>query len=108
MVVVSANRTVARSKAPDLALLRARRDEILQVASRHGASNVRVYGSAARGDARPDSDVDLLVDLEAGRSLIDEVLLQQELEALLGYPVDVAEEVHHAIRDQVHAEAIPL
>jgi predicted nucleotidyltransferase len=103
------SRAIAPNTAPpDLALLRAKRQEILRLAARHGASNVRVYGSVARGAAHPNSDIDLLVEFEPGRSLVDEVELQQELEMLLGYRVNLAEEVHHAIRDRVLAEALPL
>lgn len=51
--------------------LQTRRTEILRIAERYGASNVRIFGSVARGDARPDSDVDILVDMEPGRSLFD-------------------------------------
>lgn len=65
-------------------LLKTRRDEILAIAERHGASNVRIFGSVARGEAGPESDVDLLVDLERGRTLIDHGQLQVELEGLLG------------------------
>jgi len=108
MAAVTTSRVVASGAAPDLALLRAKREEILRVAERHGASHLRVYGSVARGEARPTSDIDLLVTFERGRSLVDEVELQQELETLLGYHVDVAEDVHHAIRDHVLAEAVSL
>ena len=72
-----------------LAALRARRDEIIAVAAAHGASNVRVFGSVARGMAQAGSDVDLLVDLESGRTLIDQISLWRDLEALLGVRVDV-------------------
>jgi len=106
---VTTSRAIAPNTAPpDLALLRAKRQEILRLAARHGASHVRVYGSVARGAAHPKSDIDLLVEFERGRSLVDEVELQQELELLLGYRVDLAEDVHHAIRDRVLAEALPL
>ena len=90
--------------------LRRHRDAILSVAVRHGASNVRVFGSVARGDARPDSDLDLLVDLEPGRSLLDHVALIQDLEDLLGRKVDVVESqaLHWYIRDRVLAEAVAL
>ena len=108
MAAVTTSRAVASGAAPDLALVRATREEILRVAERHGASHLRVYGSVARGEARPTSDIDLLVTFERGRSLVDELELQQELETLLGYRVDVAEDVHHAIRDHVLAEAVPL
>ena len=53
-------------------LLQSKRSQILQIAERHGAQKVRVFGSVARGDARPDSDIDFLVDMEGGRSLLDE------------------------------------
>jgi predicted nucleotidyltransferase len=71
-------------------LLSAKKPEILRAAKAHGAGNVRVFGSVARGDASADSDVDLLVDLEPGRSLLDHAALVLELEALLGRRVDVA------------------
>lgn len=107
-VVVERIRTTVVEGAPSLRLLQAKRQAIVRLAARHGASHVRVYGSVARGTAGPDSDIDLLVDLEPGRSLIDEIELQQDLEALLGHPVNVAEDVHHAIRARVLAEAVPL
>jgi predicted nucleotidyltransferase len=69
--------------------LRSRRDEILSLADRLGACNVRVFGSVARGDDRPESDVDLLVDVEQGRSLLDVIGFEQDLEALLGRRVQV-------------------
>jgi predicted nucleotidyltransferase len=91
-------------------LLKARREEILQIAAKHGASNVRVFGSVARGDARSDSDVDLLVDLAPNRGLLDHAALWLELEALLGCKVDVATEegLKARIRDRVLREAVPL
>src|SRR5687768_11965291 len=60
----------------------------LSLATRHGARNVRVFGSMARGEARPDSDVDFLIDVEPGRTLLDVIALEQDLEALLGRPVE--------------------
>ena len=72
-----------------IASLHAHRRAILELAAQHGARNVRVFGSVARGEDRPDSDVDLLVDVEPGRSLLDVIALEQDLEALLGRPVDV-------------------
>ena len=86
------------------------RDEILDIAARHGARNVRVFGSFARGDARPDSDIDLLVDLEPGRSLLDHVGLWQDLEELLGRRVDVVVDggLSPHLEKRILAEATPL
>lgn len=90
--------------------LQEKRGEILRLASSHGAYNVRVFGSVARGDARPDSDIDLLVELEPGRSLLDLSGLLLDLQDLLGCEVDVVTEksLHWYIRDTVLQEAIPL
>lgn len=107
-MVVATRRTTVVEGAPSLRLLRAKRREIVQLAARHGASHVRVYGSVARGTAGPRSNIDLLVDLEPGRSLVEEIELLQNLEALLGHRVNVAEDVHHAIRARVLDEALPL
>ena len=86
------------------------RDEIVRTALAHGARSVRVFGSYARGEAGPGSDLDLLVDFEPGRSLLDHAALQVELEALLGRPVDVASErgLRPRIRERVLSEARPL
>jgi predicted nucleotidyltransferase len=91
-------------------VVKAKRGEILQLAARHGAHNVRVFGSLARGQATPDSDLDLLVEMEEGRSLLDLVGLWQDLEDLLGRKVDVISEggLSPYLRDHVLAEAIPL
>ena|ERR1035438_3136078 len=93
-----------------LAGLRIRRQEILGYAMSHGARNVRVFGSAARGDADAHSDVDLLVEMEPGRSLLDLVGLWQDLESLLGTPVDVLSDggVSPHLRERIYAEAVPL
>jgi len=87
-----------------------KRDDILRIARKHGARNVRVFGSAARGEDVPESDVDFLVELEPGRSLFDHVALLQELEDLLGRKVDLVEPegLHWYIRDKVIAEAVAL
>ena len=87
-----------------------RRNEILEIAANHGARNVRVFGSVARGEDRTESDVDFLVDMEPGRSLLDLVGLGQDLEQLLGRKVDVLTEgsVHPAIRERIASEARPL
>jgi uncharacterized protein len=87
-----------------------KRDEILALAARHGASNVRVFGSVATGTAGEASDVDFLVDLEPDRSLFDLGGLLMELQELLGRNVDVVTEpaLHWYIREKVLHEAKPL
>jgi hypothetical protein len=95
-------------EAPSLELLRERRSEILAAAARHGASNIRVYGSVIRGAAGPGSDIDLLVDMEDGRSLLDMAALHLELEDLLGFPVELGTDVRPRLRERVHAEAVAL
>lgn len=91
-------------------LLRDKRDAIMEIAARHGASNVRVFGSVARNEAGPDSDVDVLVCLEPGRTLLDHAALMLDLEALLGRKVDVAVDggLRERVRERVLAEAVPL
>ena len=69
--------------------LRQYRDEILAAAARHGARNVRVFGSVARGDDHENSDVDLLVDVEPGRTLLDVIAFEQDVQQLLGRKVEV-------------------
>jgi len=93
-----------------LAGLRARREEILAVARQHGASNVRVFGSVVRGDADGRSDVDFLVDMEKGRSLLDMGGLLMDLSDLLGREVDVVTEkgLRERVRSRVLAEARSL
>lgn len=87
-----------------------KRDAILALAARHGASNVRIFGSVAQGTAGEASDVDFLVDLEPGRSLFDLGGLLMDLEDLLGRKVDVVTEpaLHWYIREKVVQEARPL
>jgi len=91
-------------------LLETKREEILQLAARHGAHNVRVFGSVARGEVTKDSDVDLLVDMEPECSLLDMVSLQVALQELLGRKVDVVTEasVYWLIRRRVLREARAL
>ncbi|BAY29112.1 hypothetical protein NIES2107_09530 [Nostoc carneum NIES-2107] len=91
-------------------ILKAYSEEILQIAAKYGAYNVRVFGSVARGEAKPDSDVDFLVELEPQRTLLDQIALQQSLEALLGRKVDITEpeNLHELIRDKVLREAVML
>ena len=87
-----------------------KRDAILAIAARHGASNVRVFGSVAEGTAGEASDVDFLVDLEPRRSLFDLGGLLMDLQDLLGRKVDVVTEpaLHWYIREKVVQEAKPL
>lgn len=87
-----------------------KRNEILRIATRYGASNLRVFGSVARGDDRPSSDIDLLVDMAPDRSLLDVVGLGQDLEDLLDRHVDVLTDgsLHPALRARILAESRPL
>ncbi len=87
-----------------------KRDAILRIAERFGATNVRLFGSVARGDADQNSDIDLLVDFAAGRTLLDHAALMLQLEELLGQKVDVASSrgLRERIRDRVLREAVPL
>ncbi len=90
--------------------LQNRRQEILHVAASHGARNVRLFGSIARGDARSGSDVDLLVEMDPDRSLLDLIGLGQDLEALLDCKVHVLTDasLHPALRARILADARPL
>lgn len=91
-------------------LLARYRTDILRIAAEYGAENVRVFGSMARGDDRPDSDLDLLVVFRPGRSLLDHCGLMLDLQDLLGRKVDVTSEraLHWYIRDQVIEEAVAI
>lgn len=100
----------ARNTAPPIDELRKRRHEILEICRRHGAGNVRVFGSVAKGVQGADSDVDLLVDFDADVSLFTWARLIRELEGMLGCAVDVVElaSVKERMRDEVLAQAVPL
>lgn len=91
-------------------LLASKRSEILRIAAKHGAHNVRVFGSVARGEADEQSDIDLLVDLEPGRSLLDQAALWIELQEVLEHKVDVvsARGLKPRIRERVLREAVSL
>jgi len=91
-------------------LLASRRDEILRIAASHGATHVRLFGSAVRGDATDQSDIDVLVDLEAGRSLMDHASLIIDLERLLCRRVDVvtARGLRPRVRDATLRDTIAL
>ena len=91
-------------------LIKERRDEILRIAARHGARNVRLFGSFARGEAGPQSDIDLLVDVGSRTSSWFPTGLIDDLEQLLGRKVDVLTDggVSPYLREQIYREAIPL
>ena len=94
----------------NLEQVRRRREEIERVARQYGARDVRIFGSVARGDDSPDSDLDVLVKFEAGRSLLDLVGIQQDLEELLGCRVDVVSEggISPHLEGRILADAVPL
>ncbi len=91
-------------------ILKSKRHDILRLAAQHGAHNVRVFGSAARGEAGPTSDIDLLVKMDRGRSLLDLIELSQELESILQRKVDILtdEGLSPYLEQRIHAEAVPL
>jgi predicted nucleotidyltransferase len=99
-----------RKRPPSLGELRIRRDAILEIARRHGVLDIRVFGSVARGDADSDSDVDLLVELEPGRSLFDLGGFLMDLRDFFGGPVDVVTPaaLQDRVRTRVMHEAVPL
>jgi predicted nucleotidyltransferase len=91
-------------------LLATRREDVLRIARKWGVTDVRVFGSVARGEATQRSDIDLLVDLEPGRSLLDLVGFELDLQEALGVDIDAVTEpsLHRLIRDAVLAEAVPV
>jgi predicted nucleotidyltransferase len=91
-------------------LLRKKRAEIIEITSRRGARNVRIFGSVSKGLADAESDIDIVVDMEPGRSLMDLGGLWWELNALLGVKVDVVTEkgLRPRIRERVLREAVSL
>jgi len=105
---------VASAGAPSMAELHRHRDAIERIAAVHGAANVRVCGSVARGDARPDSDIDLVVDMAGERDVLDLSELVLDLQRELARPVEVlrAPPAHaasaHSPAGNIVAEAIPL
>jgi predicted nucleotidyltransferase/DNA-binding XRE family transcriptional regulator len=103
-------RAIAAIAAPPSAVVARFRDEIIAVCEKYGASDVRVFGSAARGDDTPESDIDLLVAYRPGVTLLDEVAMVNELEALTGKDVDVVSERGLRLPGDGHviAEAKPL
>jgi len=91
-------------------LLKEKREEILRIAAKHGARNVRVFGSVARDEANEGSDIDLLVELEPGRSLMDHAALWLELQQAVGRRVDVVSDrgIKPRMRERVLREAVPI
>ena len=91
-------------------LLQQKRRQVLEIAEGHGARNVRLFGSVARGETTATSDLDLLIEMEPGRSLLDIVAIKQDLEELLGCKVDVITEaaISPYLRDKVLHEAVRL
>lgn len=91
-------------------VLKQRRSEIVRIAGQYGIKNIRLFGSVSKEVDRPDSDIDLLVDLEKGRSLLDLGGLVFDLEQLLGRRVDVVTEkgLHWYLRETIINEAEPL
>jgi predicted nucleotidyltransferase len=82
----------------------------LRITAAHGANNLRIFGSVSRGEATEKSDIDLLISLEPGRTLLDIVAIKQDLEDLLGCNVDVVTEdaVSPYIREQILKDAVSL
>jgi predicted nucleotidyltransferase len=91
-------------------LIQQKRRQVLEIAAGHGARNVRLFGSVARGETTETSDLDLLIEMEPGRSLLDIVAIKQDLEELLGCKVDVVTEaaISPYLRDKVLHEAVRL
>jgi hypothetical protein len=102
---------MAKDATPIRDLIAAKREEILAIARRYGAQNVRVFGSVARGDETAQSDVDLLVNLVEAWSMLDHISMQQDLEDLLGCDVDVIVDdalQNDIIREYVVKDSVPL
>ena len=91
-------------------ILQQKREEILNLAAQHGASNIRIFGSVARDEEGEDSDIDFLVDLESDRSLLDRIGLIQDLEDILARKVDLAtvKGLRESFRERIMSQAIPL
>ena len=93
-----------------LDLLRTQRDAVLQIAAKHGAENLRIFGSVARAEDTEQSDIDLLVTMQENRSLLDLAALKDALEALLHRSTDIVTErgLHPLIRQEILSESRPL
>jgi predicted nucleotidyltransferase len=91
-------------------LIKQKRSQVLEIAQGHGARNVRLFGSVARGETTEASDLDLLIEMEAGRNLLDVIAIKQDLEDLLGCKVDVVTEaaISPYLKEHVLREAVRL
>lgn len=109
---MSDTRSTQAAGVPTLDDLRARRDDILKIAGKYDATNVRVFGSVARGEARPDSDIDFMVELRTDKTGFAYFGLLQDLEdalkELLGRPVNVGTGVKSFARESVERDLVPL
>lgn len=93
----------------DLRDLRSRREQIMRLAEARGVRRLRVFGSVSRNEAQAGSDIDFLVEMEPGRTVLDISELILDLEELLGHPVDVTEIRHSSeLADRIEREAVPL
>ena len=108
--VAQARDDVYTGRMSELEQLRKKRDQVLAMAASHGATNVRVFGSVATGLETEQSDIDLLVSLEAGRNLFDLCRLYDALEELLDRPVDIVVDggISPLLEDRILREAVPL
>ena len=90
--------------------IKSRREDILDITTKYGAKNVRVFGSMARGEESPDSDLDIIVEMDEGSSLLDIIAIKQDIEDLLGLKVDIVTEasISPYIRETVLKEAVNL
>ena len=91
-------------------ILKDKRDAIIHLAARYGVERMRIFGSLARGQATPESDIDFLVAFRRGKTLLDLIGFKQDLENLLGQKVDVVSEggVSPHLRNRIFSEAVPL
>lgn len=90
--------------------IKSKREAILEIAKKYGATKLRVFGSVARGEESPESDIDIIVEMEKGSSLLDIIAIKQDIEELLGRKVDIVTEasISPYIRDTVLREAVNL